>query len=633
MSRAAAQTLSPAQAADAALPLGAVKVAGGDANLARRILPILLAGKSFVLVTADEPKAPPALGARPADPLTRDPEVIQLRCDEGLDVDAFLAECCRALAVAAGSGRSSMHRAIVAKLLRQQREGLGTVLVLEDAGSLADDVLEQIHRLFRLDDRCLLPAVLVATPDFAERLQSPALDFLREAIAAHFRLEPDGASQSEPDRTAPADASPDGDNLPAVVSRLETASRSLVERTAASALAPQPQPRIAAESAAAAGDSFAALALHASQLLKDLEGRTSERAAETSAQAASESQDLVTLLQGLRSEPAPLLATSAPPAATPALTRAEPIAALPPPVAQSRRWGGAAALAGASLYVIASIVVGGGVVHLWRSGHLSPSAEWISDIRSMIDTQAARLGALRPSAGPVAAAPLPEDDAAEAPAAAMPVEAAVIAAAEETRTPAAVAADEPAAPVRPEPTTIAAADPATVATPAPAPAVDPPAPPVMVAPTPDPVVAAPAPAPSAEPPAPPPAAAVVVAAAPAPVAPRVASAASPKPVAPAMPAAQIEQFRKRGDELLATGDIAAARLFYEGAAGAGDARAALALGKTHDPLFLEQVHARGVPPDQAKAVDWYRAAEARGNAEATKRLETLFARFPEAAAQ
>jgi hypothetical protein len=43
----------------------------------------------------------------------------------------------------------------------------------------------------------------------------------------------------------------------------------------------------------------------------------------------------------------------------------------------------------------------------------------------------------------------------------------------------------------------------------------------------------------------------------------------------------------RGDQLLATGDIVAARVFYQRAAEHGDAAAATAAGKTFDPLFLE----------------------------------------------
>jgi TPR repeat protein len=80
----------------------------------------------------------------------------------------------------------------------------------------------------------------------------------------------------------------------------------------------------------------------------------------------------------------------------------------------------------------------------------------------------------------------------------------------------------------------------------------------------------------------------------------------------------------RGDQLLRLGDITSARLFYERAAVAGSGRAATAVGKTHDPLFLLQERSlRSVKPDLASARDWYRRASEAGDPEAIKRLETL----------
>ena len=45
---------------------------------------------------------------------------------------------------------------------------------------------------------------------------------------------------------------------------------------------------------------------------------------------------------------------------------------------------------------------------------------------------------------------------------------------------------------------------------------------------------------------------------------------------------------KRADDFLAIGDIAAARLVLRRAAGTGDAKAALALGMTYDPVVLAE---------------------------------------------
>jgi hypothetical protein len=76
----------------------------------------------------------------------------------------------------------------------------------------------------------------------------------------------------------------------------------------------------------------------------------------------------------------------------------------------------------------------------------------------------------------------------------------------------------------------------------------------------------------------------------------------------------------RGDALLGTGDITSARLFYGRAADAGDGRAALRMGATFDPAFLERVGIRGGADNQQEARSWYRRARNLGQAEAERRL-------------
>jgi hypothetical protein len=46
----------------------------------------------------------------------------------------------------------------------------------------------------------------------------------------------------------------------------------------------------------------------------------------------------------------------------------------------------------------------------------------------------------------------------------------------------------------------------------------------------------------------------------------------------------------------------------------------LALGRTHDPLFLAEIGVRGMPGDAGVAVGWYRRALALGITEARERL-------------
>jgi TPR repeat protein len=72
----------------------------------------------------------------------------------------------------------------------------------------------------------------------------------------------------------------------------------------------------------------------------------------------------------------------------------------------------------------------------------------------------------------------------------------------------------------------------------------------------------------------------------------------------------------RGDTLFGLRDIVSARLFYERAANAGNAQAAIRLGETFDPSFLARAGLSGVRGDPAVAVHWYRRARELGANEA-----------------
>ena len=75
--------------------------------------------------------------------------------------------------------------------------------------------------------------------------------------------------------------------------------------------------------------------------------------------------------------------------------------------------------------------------------------------------------------------------------------------------------------------------------------------------------------------------------------------------------------------MLALGDISAARLLYQRAAGLGSARAATAVGKTYDPVFLASIQAHGIAADRTAAATWYRKSAALGDPEGTDRLARL----------
>jgi hypothetical protein len=80
---------------------------------------------------------------------------------------------------------------------------------------------------------------------------------------------------------------------------------------------------------------------------------------------------------------------------------------------------------------------------------------------------------------------------------------------------------------------------------------------------------------------------------------------------------------KRGEELLASGDISGARLSLRRAAESRDGRAALMLAATYDPAVLHQLGVYGFAPDVTLARAWYERAQEFGSAEAPRRLEML----------
>lgn len=106
-----------------------------------------------------------------------------------------------------------------------------------------------------------------------------------------------------------------------------------------------------------------------------------------------------------------------------------------------------------------------------------------------------------------------------------------------------------------------------------------------------------------------------------------ASAAAPPPQArtpETLPPDVMAALLKRGEEFVALGDLAAARLLFQRAAEAGSARAALAMGRTYDPEYLSLGAAQGVRPDLARAMAWYQKSAVLGDAQAealTRRAE------------
>ncbi|HEY7301028.1 MAG TPA: hypothetical protein VH684_24325 [Xanthobacteraceae bacterium] len=88
----------------------------------------------------------------------------------------------------------------------------------------------------------------------------------------------------------------------------------------------------------------------------------------------------------------------------------------------------------------------------------------------------------------------------------------------------------------------------------------------------------------------------------------------------------VQLLAKQGEQLVAAGDLAAARVVLERAASEGDDGAALALGGTYDPAVLRQIGALGIAADPGKARSWYEKAREFGSLEAARRLDRLATR-------
>jgi hypothetical protein len=95
------------------------------------------------------------------------------------------------------------------------------------------------------------------------------------------------------------------------------------------------------------------------------------------------------------------------------------------------------------------------------------------------------------------------------------------------------------------------------------------------------------------------------------------------PPAPGLPNTEVAELLDHGDALLRNGDVASARLFFERAAGAGDARAALRLGATFDPEFLGRLGLSKLQANPAEARSWYSRARDLGVVDAKRRLNGL----------
>jgi len=108
--------------------------------------------------------------------------------------------------------------------------------------------------------------------------------------------------------------------------------------------------------------------------------------------------------------------------------------------------------------------------------------------------------------------------------------------------------------------------------------------------------------------------------------PRAATSAVPGPAIIAvsnrrLPPDEVSALLRRGEDLVANGDLAAGRLLLQRAAESDDARAALALAASYDPVVLEQMRTQGLTANAGLARAWYEKARQFGSVEASRRLD------------
>jgi hypothetical protein len=80
---------------------------------------------------------------------------------------------------------------------------------------------------------------------------------------------------------------------------------------------------------------------------------------------------------------------------------------------------------------------------------------------------------------------------------------------------------------------------------------------------------------------------------------------------------------EHGRKMIDVGYFAGARAYFKRAAEAGSGEAALELGATYDPDFIEQIGAQGIKADPAEARVWYERAKQLGVEGAEAKLRAL----------
>ena len=107
-----------------------------------------------------------------------------------LSIDEFYHHLTEMLGLKHWSNKSELLRQLGALLEQRHRRGLRTVLIVDEAHELSDDVLEEIRLLlnFESDNAKHLQIILSGQPELTERLRQPNLRQLKQRVAFRCKL-------------------------------------------------------------------------------------------------------------------------------------------------------------------------------------------------------------------------------------------------------------------------------------------------------------------------------------------------------------------------------------------------------------------------------------------------------------
>jgi len=91
---------------------------------------------------------------------------------------------------------------------------------------------------------------------------------------------------------------------------------------------------------------------------------------------------------------------------------------------------------------------------------------------------------------------------------------------------------------------------------------------------------------------------------------------------------RVDGLIKHGQKMVEVGYLAGARAYFKRAVEAGSGEAAVLLGATYDPAFIDKMGAQGIKPDLKEAHSWYERAKQLGVVDADAKLAELANEWP-----